>query len=164
MTKTIFFSPPRVFVDTGAFLAVYDTRDACHETAIQFRDDALLKRRVELYSSFYVLIETLEHLKRIHEAGRIRRETFWQAALELINATFFSFLAIDGAINGRAHQIVRACDRRFSYVDATTLALLERENIRMIFSFDSGFDWFPMRVGHTRVSLRTLPSLDHDLI
>lgn len=163
MRDTFSLAPARIFIDSSAFIAVYHPRDLYHEAAIQFRDEVLFPRRVDLYSSYYTLIETLNHLHRLEATREMRQQTLWKAADELIEAVFFRFVGIDDTVNLRSAQIVRKFGSRFSYTDAASLALMERENIRKIFSFDSGFDWFPLRVGNAKAFLRVVPGTDAEI-
>lgn len=57
----------------------------------------------------------------------ITHSTLCKSADELIVPDFFCCLAVDDTINVRVDQIIRKFRRRFSYTDATILALLERD-------------------------------------
>jgi len=152
------FRPPRLFIDTGALVAVYDTSDALHSVATQFRDDILLPYQVDMLSSYYVIAETLNNLQRRLSARRMRKSEFDRAADELILSTFLANLEINDDVNRRALEIVNKFPRHFSFTDATSLALMERERIRHVFSFDHKFEWYPLRAGHTNVFLTRHPS------
>jgi predicted nucleic acid-binding protein len=71
---------------------------------------------------------------------------------------FFAVLEISDAVNLRARQIMHKFHPHYSFTDATNLALIERENIRNIFSFDQAFDWYPLTSGHTKIFLARHPS------
>lgn len=49
---------PRIFIDTGAFLALEDESDQYHNDAIKFREQVLRKGQYELVTP-YILDETL---------------------------------------------------------------------------------------------------------
>jgi predicted nucleic acid-binding protein len=158
MDAAIAFRRPRLFVDTGALVAVYDPQDSLHTEAIRFRDEFLLRFHVDILSSYYVLAETLNNLHRVLRAGRMPKFQFDRAADELVKGPLFEVLEIDAAVNLRARRIMDDFHPHFSFTDATTLALIERENIRNIFSFDRAFEWYPITSGHTKTFLVRHPS------
>lgn len=43
--------PPKIFIDTSAFLALEDESDQYHEEALQFREQVLRKKRHELIAT-----------------------------------------------------------------------------------------------------------------
>jgi predicted nucleic acid-binding protein len=158
MDVTVTVRRPRLFIDTGALIAVYDERDALHSRAVRFRDEILLPYQVEMFCSYYVVAEALNNLQRRLWAGKMRNMDFDRAADELALARFLRILPINGAVNVRAREIISKYERRFSFTDATSLAILEREGIRNIFSFDRDFERYPMKVGHTTIFLSCHPS------
>jgi predicted nucleic acid-binding protein len=123
-----------VFIDSGGFVALRNESEPGHrparETLAGLREDG-----VSLFTSNYVFAETYTALlvrlgrKEAIEWGRRFRAS---EAIELVRADF--------EIEERAWEILeRHHDKRWSYVDATSFALIEREGGTEAFALDSHF-------------------------
>lgn len=123
-----------IFVDTSAFLAVENRKDACHQKARRFMD-ACLKSGETLVTSDYVLDEsyTIIRLRASHaiavEFGEtIRRSRFMRVEYvtsELIDAAWSLFK--------------KYRDHDFSFTDCTSFVVMERLEIATAFAFDDDF-------------------------
>jgi predicted nucleic acid-binding protein len=123
-----------MFIDTAAFLAIENRRDAHHERAVAFRD-ASLEARETFVTSDYVLDETytLIRLRAGHgvavqfgediRASRVLRVE--HVTPEIIEAAWRIFKAF--------------ADKAFSFTDCTSFALMERLGINTAFTFDEHF-------------------------
>jgi predicted nucleic acid-binding protein len=157
MTVPVRFRRSRIFIDTGPLVAVYDASDSFHSSAIQFRDEVLLRTQVEMFCSIYVVAETLNNLQRLVQSGQIRKADFESAARGITDDAPFQNLPADEGTVRRALEIIDGFPF-FSFTDATNLALMERGGIRNIFSFDSDFDRYSIKSGHQKVYLARHPS------
>jgi predicted nucleic acid-binding protein len=123
-----------IFVDTSAFLAIENRRDAHHSRAISFRD-AWLKKGQTLITSDYVLDEsyTIIRLRAGHSVAVQFGEAIRKSQLlRIVNVT--------PEIIEEAWRLFKAyADHDFSFTDCTTFALMERLSIAATFSFDSHF-------------------------
>jgi uncharacterized protein len=124
----------RVFIDTGAFVALRNRAEREHDAARQVLA-SLVAERTPLFTSNHVFAETYTAL--LIRAGReeaiewSRRFRFGEA-VELVR--------IDEAIEEDAWSILEShVDTRWSYVDATSFALMERERTVEAFAFDRHF-------------------------
>ena len=123
-----------VFVDTSAFVALRNAAEAEHERA-RAALSALLTEGTALFTSNYVFAETYTALMvRVGRAEAIEWGRRFRAsgAIELVR--------IEQDVEGEAWEILeRYDDKRWSYVDATSFALLERGGEGDAFAFDSHF-------------------------
>jgi predicted nucleic acid-binding protein len=124
----------RVFVDTGAFVALRNQGEREHEAARAALSE-LVAAHTQLLTSNYVFSETYTAL--LVRAGReeaIRWGRRFRAgeAIEMVR--------IDEPIEQEAWSILEShADKRWSHVDATSFALMEREGIAEAFAFDHHF-------------------------
>jgi uncharacterized protein len=124
----------RVFVDTGAFVALRNRAEREHEVA-RATLARLVADRLPLFTSNYVFAETYTALLvRVgrHEAVRWGQAFRSGEAVELIR--------VDEAVEEDAWQLLESHrDKSWSYVDATSFALMERERTDEAFAFDRDF-------------------------
>ncbi len=124
-----------VFIDTSAFVALRNSSEAEHERARAALAD-LISEGVALFTSNYVFAETYTALMvrvgrgEAIEWGRRFRDG---GAIDLVH--------LDRPTEERAWEILeRYDDKRWSYVDATSFALLERDGGESsAFAFDAHF-------------------------
>jgi uncharacterized protein len=124
----------RVFIDTGAFVALRNRAEREHEAA-RAALSALVAERVPLITSNYVFAETYTALLvRTGREEAIEWGRRFQAgeAIELIR--------VDESIEAEAWAILEAhADKQWSYVGAISFALMEREGVAEAFAFDRHF-------------------------
>jgi predicted nucleic acid-binding protein len=124
----------KLFVDTGAWLAVIDPRDQYHQPASAFYRQSLQAHR-HLITTNLVVAETYVNLR-------------WS----LSHAVAIGFLDTIGQssriecvwsrpdLEDQARQILRQyADQDFSYVDAVSFALMREMEITEAFAFDRHF-------------------------
>jgi len=124
----------RVFVDTGAFVALRNRAEREHELARETLK-RLVEERAHLFTSNYVFAETYTALLvRLGRAEAIEWGKRFRAsdAIEIVRA--------DEEIEEHAWAILDSHeDKQWSYVDATSFALVERERLTAAFAFDRHF-------------------------
>ena len=137
-----------VFIDTSAFVALRNSSEAEHEQARSALAD-LIVEGVALFTSNYVFAETYTALMvRVGRAEAIEwgRRFRGGGAIDLVH--------LDRPTEARAWEILEQHDdKRWSYVDATSFALIERDGGDEAFAFDTHF---------TQRGLRVLPEVSHD--
>lgn len=123
-----------VFIDTSAFVALRNSSEAEHEQA-RSALAGLIADGVALFTSNYVFAETYTALMvrvgrgEAIEWGRRFRDG---GAIDLVH--------LDRTTEQRAWEILeRHDDKRWSYVDATSFALIERDGASEAFAFDAHF-------------------------
>jgi uncharacterized protein len=130
-----------VFVDTSAFVALRNAGEAEHAQAREALA-GLLAEGVALFTSNYVFAETYTALMvRVGRGEAIEWGRRFRAsgAIELVR--------LDEEVESDAWKILeRHGDKLWSYVDATSFALIEREGGGEAFAFDAHFDQRGLRV------------------
>ncbi len=123
----------RVFVDTSAFVALRNKAEREHEAARAARTALVVEAR--LFTTNYIFAETYTTLMmRVGRAeaivwGRGLRET---RAIEL--------LRVDEGTEEEAWRILEShADKTWSYVDAVSFAVMDREGSSEAFAFDRHF-------------------------
>ena len=123
----------KVFLDTGAFLALADEDDDYHSVAKSVHAQ-LLGSRAQLLTSNFVLAETytLIRFKVGHPAAVEFMKRFDQTGIKV--------LRVSDAIEHTAKSIfTRYSDKEFSFVDCTSFALIDHHRLDHAFAFDSHF-------------------------
>ena len=123
----------KVFLDTGAFVALADEDDRYHTAAKSIYTE-LLQLKALLLTSNFVLSETYT---------LIRFRVSHQAAVEFMTGfdqTGMRVLRVTDAIEQTAKAIfVRYNDKDFSFVDCTSFALIDHHRLDRAFAFDTHF-------------------------
>jgi len=126
-----------IFVDTGALFAAANTKDKDHQKAKDFLTK-LAEEKVSLLvtnfiiSEIYTLMlrkigrdEAIEYVEKLRSTAEIER--------------------VSEEDENKAWQIIlRYQDKDFSYVDATSFAVMERLGIRDAFAFDEHFEQYSL--------------------
>ena len=135
--------PLAVFIDTGVFVALRNADDELHIRSKQLIKKALKGEFGRVYTSDYVideavttaLVRTRRHDlavdigKYIIESPRITKLWTAEDAFDVSWQKFRTFK-----------------DKPLSFTDCASLALMEKNHIKQIMSFDSGFDGLIQRV------------------
>ncbi|MDA8198922.1 MAG: hypothetical protein M0Z54_05770 [Thermaerobacter sp.] len=122
-----------LFIHTGAFIALFDESDHYHAEAAQYYR-ALDALAVQQVTSVGVVGETYTWLSHRNFAAALR----WlhaadQAAADHGVAVLFPDPDVD---RDTRQNISRYADQELSYVDAQSLAFIQREGVDTIFAFD----------------------------
>lgn len=128
----------KVFVDTGAFIALADSDDRNHRTARAFYEEAKTKG-ARFVTTNFVVCETMNYLrmKISHDVATAFREGLGKSGI-------FEVLDITSRLNDEAFRIFRQfADKDFSFTDCTSFAFMKAHKIRKAFAFDRHFEQFP---------------------
>lgn len=129
-----------LFVDTGAWYAALDSDDVDHERAL-----AVLSAETRPITTDYILVETWRLVA--HRLGYGVAERFWQS-LRTGGARLETVEPVDRETAwaiGRRYE-----DQRFSLVDRTSFAVMERLGLRRVASFDSDFAIYRFGLDNSR--------------
>ncbi len=130
-----------VFVDTSAFVALRNAAEAEHELARAALSN-LLAEGAALFTSNYVFAETYTAL-----LVRVGREEAVEWGRRFRASDAIELVRLDETVEGDAWEILESHrDKRWSYVDATSFALIERDGGGEAFAFDAHFDQRGLRV------------------
>jgi uncharacterized protein len=127
----------KVFVDTSAFCALTIPKDKYNPRAkILYKQ--IQERRAIIHSSDYVLDETYTLLKtRSSHATSVK-------FMDQIGSSHITILRIDEDIEESAKNIFKKFkDKKLSFTDCTSFALINRFNINVVFAFDEHFRYHP---------------------
>lgn len=128
------------FVDTSAFYALEDSDDQHHEEAGEIRraikrGDLSVRR---LYTSNFVLDETLTLLRM--NLGHGHAVDFGERLKE---SEIVALTRIDEELEERAWEIFKAHgDKKYSFTDCTSFALMEELSVNRTFAFDENFEQY----------------------
>jgi predicted nucleic acid-binding protein len=123
-----------IFVDTSAYFAATNRRDASHELV-----SALMRRIVERR---HVLITTNFILAALHALllTRVDRRVAANVLHEVDSSDLTTVERVTAEDERRAREIVFGyADKDFSLTDAISLAVMERLSIRQAFTLDRNF-------------------------
>jgi predicted nucleic acid-binding protein len=130
-----------VFVDTSAFVALRNAAEAEHARA-RAALSGLIAEGAALYTSNYVFAETYTALLvRVGRGEAVEWGRRFRAggAIELVR--------LEEDVESAAWEILECHeDKRWSYVDATSFALIERDGGGEAFAFDVHFEQRGLRV------------------
>ena len=129
-----------VFVDTGGWIAVAVASDAFHDAAASYYAD-LLSRRVPLFTSNYVLDETVTRIR--YDGGHALACQFCDLYEEAEKRGLITTLWVDEDVARQAQRILRKySDQKLSFTDCTSFVLMKNHGIGESFSFDTHFEMF----------------------
>lgn len=124
----------RVFVDTGAWFALQVIDDA-HHAAARAAFPALVEASRALVTSNLVIGETYTLLRLSKGYRQARRFLDTLAVSPKVERVFVS-----EPIERQAYELLhRYAEHPFSYVDATSFALMRHEHLSQAFAFDVHF-------------------------
>lgn len=131
----------RVFVDTGAFVALRNRSEREHELARRTLR-VLLAEGVRLFTSNFVVAETYTALLvRVGHAEAIA----WGAHVRTGRAV--ELVRVDEDVEDDAWTLLTShSDKAWSFVDATSFALMARDGADEAFAFDRHFRQRGLRV------------------
>ncbi|MGI9862447.1 PIN domain-containing protein [Moorella naiadis] len=123
-----------LFIDTSAWIALYDQDDAYHMDAVRFfTPDNLLMRRLIPVTTNFIFAEVYTYFCRNHSMA----VTIGQS---LKASKILKLLHVEEADEAKAWEIAQKyADKDFSYTDCTSFAVMRRLNCRKAFAFDTHF-------------------------
>lgn len=140
----------RVFIDTGAFLALADEDDEHHESATLTQAE-LRKLNAELLTSNFVLSETYTIIRL--RVGHSAASSF----IKRFDTTGIKVLHVTESIERSAKAIfLRHNDKDFSFVDCTSFVLIDHHQLDHAFAFDSHFHQFRFKKNVIVLPVRSL--------
>lgn len=132
--------PNWVFIDTGAYFAWIDPKDANHSAALAIMR-GLIAHGFRLYTSNFVLAELHALL-----LTRINRQVAFDT-LSAIDNSDTTIIRVTQADELRARQIIAQYDdKNFSLTDCTSFAIVDRLGISQTMSFDGNFGQYGLTV------------------
>lgn len=132
-----------VLIDTGIFIALRNADDKNHKRSIELMKRALQGEFGFIYTSDYIFDEcittALVRTKRHDLVVDVGEYILKSPRITKLHITKDDF-------NSAWEKFKDFKDRSMSFTDCTSLALIEKHNIKQIMSFDSGFDGLTKRI------------------
>lgn len=141
-----------VFIDTGVFYAHHDRDASRHETATTAMQTLVSGQYGELYTSEYVYDETVTLIRtrtgRFDDAkvvgDRIRGTDPYPGAITVLHVS-------EALFERTIETFERYSDHSLSFTDASTIALVDYNDIDHMLSFDDDFDGIVDRLDPTEL-------------
>lgn len=126
----------KVFIDTGAWLALEIKNDINHSVAKKFAQE-LIKKRALLFTNNYVLSETYTRLTydvNLKTAIKFQK-TIKKAISENLQVLELLTVEFDGVFE----ELKRYRDKKFSFTDGSIIFHYKKYRLDNIFTFDHSF-------------------------
>lgn len=125
----------KLFVDTGAFIALTDADDENHKAAKAFYKSAI-EKGARFVTTNFVVCETINYLraKVSHNVAVIFRENLKKSGI-------VDTISIIPPMEDAAYSIFKLySDKDFSFTDCTSFAVMKSLRIGNAFAFDRHFE------------------------
>lgn len=137
-----------IFVDTSAFLAIVNEKDDNHTAAVELLEEIKNgKIRIKkIITSDYIIDETLTRIR--YSVGH-KEAVEW--GTDILSSKVIEKIEIGSEIFRSAWELFCTYnDKKFSFTDCTSFALMKKRGIEKVFSFDGDFE----RIGFILLPLR----------
>jgi len=127
----------KLFVDTGAFIALTDADDENHKAAAACYRNAK-EKGMRFVTTNFVVCETMNYLRaRIsHRIAVLFREN-------LKKSGFIEIVRVTPSIEDAAFTIFKQyTDKDFSFTDCTSFSIMRSLKLKSTFAFDKHFEQF----------------------
>ncbi len=125
----------KLFIDTGAFIALTDADDENHKTAAAFYRSAK-EKGTRFVTTNFVVCETMNYLR-----ARISHQIavlFWES---LKKSGFIEMVTVTPPVEDTAFTIFkRYADKDFSFTDCTSFSVMRSLKLKSGFAFDKHFE------------------------
>ena len=124
----------KIFVDTGAWLALHDKHDQFHKQAIEAKT-RIEKEKIELITSDFIFDESLTFIRY-----RVSHDAAVLFGSSLFHSSIVTMVSIDRDLLHLAFELFRKYqDQDFSLTDCISFILMKRLKLTTCFTFDSHF-------------------------
>ncbi|MDC3411965.1 PIN domain-containing protein [Aquibacillus sp. 3ASR75-11] len=126
----------KIFIDTGAWIALIDENDNYHDHAVSYYQH--LNSSVQKFSSTYVISETYTWLR--YQLGFSYASQFLSIIREACSMNTITLMKDEDALLEHAEQLLLDFhDQKLSYVDAVSMSMMNLSGITKVFGFDHHF-------------------------
>ena len=126
-----------IFVDTSAFLALVNDKDTNHTAALHFLEK-IKNGRIKISKIItpdYIIDETLTRIR--YSMGH-QEDVEW--GKDILASKVIEKIEIQKEIFGLAWELFQTYeDKKLSFTDCTSFALMKKKGIEKVFSFDEDF-------------------------
>jgi predicted nucleic acid-binding protein len=125
----------KLFVDTGAFIALMDADDENHKAAAAFYRNSR-EKGARFVTTNFIVCETMNYLR-----ARISHDTAVLFRENLKKSSFNEIITVTGSIEEAAFAIFKKyADKDFSFTDCTSFSTMSSLKLKTAFAFDKHFD------------------------
>jgi len=127
----------KIFIDTGAFIALTDADDENHKAAKMYYKNTI-EKGIRFLTTNYVVCETMNYLraKISHSVAII----FWE---NLTKSNLIEMVHITPSIENEAFNIFKQyADKDFSFTDCTSFSVMKSLKLNKSFAFDKHFEQY----------------------
>ncbi|HMF32844.1 MAG TPA: PIN domain-containing protein [Candidatus Lokiarchaeia archaeon] len=126
-----------IFLDTGFFIALKNSRDIHHHAAL----NALAKMREKAYGQLYTSDYILDEAVTVAVSRTGRLDIVQDVGEFILHSTFIQMLKVSEADLVQAWKLmVDYFDRKLSFTDCTNLALIGTNQIQYLCTYDEMFN------------------------
>ncbi len=127
----------KLFVDTGAFIALTDADDENHKAAADFYRNTK-EKGTRFVTTNFVVCETMNYLR-----ARVSYQIAVLFRENLKKSGFIEIVTVTPSIEDAAFTIFkRYTDKDFSFTDCTSFSIMRSLKLKNAFAFDKHFEQF----------------------
>jgi predicted nucleic acid-binding protein len=125
----------KVFIDTGAFIALTDADDGHHQTAALFYRTSK-EKGARFVSTNFVVCETMNYLR-----ARVSYRVAVLFREKLKKSGLIEIITVTSSIEEEAFALFkRYTDKDFSFTDCTSFSVMKALKLKRAFAFDKHFE------------------------
>ncbi len=133
-----------LFVDTNYLCAFYNESDSLHKKA---KDFSLSLQKFHVIISNFILLESYTILSQ-----RVSKNHALIFKKDMYSKKYYSIYWITKALEEQVwNTFISIKNKNFSYVDASIIAVMQKEKIKHLLSFDKSFEKLQKQFGFTLV-------------
>lgn len=126
-----------LFVDTSAFAAIQNASDTNHRPALEFWRRTAASRAA-IYTTDYIFDETYTLMLRC-----VGREAALDFGHAIMGSSVVQMIYVDEYLQQKAWRIaIKYSDKRFSFTDCVSFAVIDELKIEATFCFDIHFQQY----------------------
>ena len=124
----------KIFVDTGAWIALADKNDKHHASAVEVYG-LIRKRNIKLFITDYIFDETVTWL-----LYKIRHKVACDWGNRILNSRMVELVKVNTEHIHAAWKLFQKYqDQTFSFTDCLSFQIMEALDIKIVFAYDSHF-------------------------
>ncbi len=124
----------RIFVDTSAFIAVFDKDDDLHSEALRLFDE-IKNKKIQMVVTDYILSESIT--TAMARAGHRIAVTVGEF---ILGSHVVDFIWLDKPLKLKAWEFFKKySDKQYSFIDCTSFVVMKEMKVNHFFAFDDHF-------------------------
>lgn len=121
-----------VFIDTSAFIALWNPDDRNHQKALGYLDQ-IRENMLRFLTTNFIFAEVYAFFCRNHRLAVELGE-------QILTNPLFEYVRVTASDEAKAWEIAkRYTDKDFSFTDCTSFVVMERLGLKDVFAFDEHF-------------------------